>query len=333
MTVPSCGDCLTEILAAETRIRSLILETPLEHSSYLSRLTGCNVFLKLEHLQHTGSFKLRGAMSKLTSLTDAKLRSGVVAASMGNHGMAVAYAAAARGISAEIYLPRVVSRSKVEMIESLRARVIFEGDNCLHAESRARQEAERSGKVFVSPYNDAQVIGGQGTLGIELHRQLPGSGAVFIAVGGGGLIAGIGSYLKSVNPGLEVVGCWPENSRVLYESLRAGRILDFPEKPTYSESTAGGVEPNSITFPLCQQVIDRSVLVRETEIREAMRLLLEKEHWLVEGAAGVALAAFLKERVIVPDVATEPNWPDQFRDLAIRNGIRAGVVRADPDEE
>lgn len=296
MTLPSYGDCVAEILAAEARIRPLIRETPLEQSSYLSWLTGCNVFLKLEHLQHTGSFKLRGAMSKLTSLPGEKLESGVVAASMGNHGLAVAYAAGARGIAAEIYLPRVVSPSKAEMIRSLGASVIFEGDNCLHAESRARHQAERSGKVFISPYNDPQVIAGQGTLGTELHRQLPGFDAVFIAVGGGGLIAGIGSYLKSVNSGVEVVGCWPENSRVLYESLRAGRILDFPEKPTCSESTAGGVEPGSITFPLCQQVIDRCVLVSETEIREAMRLLLEKEHWLVEGAAGVALAAFLTER-------------------------------------
>src|SRR5262249_38930498 len=141
-----------------------------------------------------------------------------------------------------------------------------------------------------------QVIAGQGTIGVELARQLDRINVVFVAVGGGGLIAGIAAYLKSASPQTRIIGCWPENSRVLYECLRAGRIIEFPEEATISESTAGGVEEGSITFPLCQQLIDDHALVSESEIRDAMRLVFDKEHWIIEGSAGVAVAAYLKER-------------------------------------
>jgi threonine dehydratase len=288
------ADSVNEITSAYERIRDIVRETPVEQSRYLTLLANCEVLLKLEHLQHTGSFKFRGAVSKITSLSNAQLRNGVVAASMGNHGLAVARAAQMRGVPAEIYLPKIVSPSKAQMIESFGARVIFYGDNCIHAETRARNVAKETGNIFVSPYNDLKVIAGQGTIGVELLRQLPAVKSVYVACGGGGLIAGIGTYLKAMNPEIEIVGCWPENSRVLYESLRAGCILDFPEQPTYSESTAGGIEQDSITLPICKEVIDRFVLVSETEIRDAMRMLLAQEHWLVEGAAGVAAAAFLK---------------------------------------
>ncbi|MGH9753155.1 MAG: pyridoxal-phosphate dependent enzyme, partial [Blastocatellia bacterium] len=126
--------------------------------------------------------------------------------------------------------------------------------------------------------------------------QLDRIDAIFVTVGGGGLIAGIAAYLKSVSPHIRVIGCWPENSRALYECLRAGRIIKVPEEPTISESTAGGIEEGSITFPLCQQLIDEWTLVSEAEIREAMRLILDKERWIIEGSAGVAVAAYLKER-------------------------------------
>ena len=155
--------------------------------------------------------------------------------------------------------------------------------------------SDTSGRVFISPYNDLDVVAGQGTIAVELHQQVPQLDAVFVAVGGGGLIGGIGSYLKSVSPSTEIVGCWPETSPVLYECLRAGRVIDVAERPTLSESTAGGLEPGSVTLPLCQSVIDRGILVSEAEIRAALRLILETEHWLVEGAAAVAVAAFRQD--------------------------------------
>jgi threonine dehydratase len=152
-----------------------------------------------------------------------------------------------------------------------------------------------SGRVFISPYNDRDVIAGQGTIAVELHQQLSDIDAIFVAAGGGGLIGGIGAYMKAASPKTEIIGCWPENSPVLCRCLEADRILDVPEQPTLSESTAGGLEPGSITLDLCRAVVDRDVLVSESDILAAMRRSLAEDHWLIEGAAGVALAAYLRE--------------------------------------
>jgi threonine dehydratase len=279
-----------EILAAHQRIAPYVRETPLEWCEAL----GC--FLKLEHLQHTGSFKFRGASNKIALLTPDQAAMGVVTASNGNHGLGVAAAARSRGIAAEVFVSSHVSPAKARRIAAMNACIHPAGDDPLTAELAARHAAEESGRIFISPYNDLEVAAGQGTIGVELQRQLPSLDAVFVAVGGGGLIGGIGSYLKAVSAGTEIVGCWPENSPVMLECMRAGRIIEVPEQPTLSESTAGGLEPESVTLPVCQSAIDRSVLVSETEIRDAMWLVLETEHWVVEGAAAVAVAAFRKDR-------------------------------------
>lgn len=281
------------VLAAYERIRPLIRETPLEESTELA--AGQPVYLKLEHLQRTGSFKFRGASNKIALLTPQQATAGVVAASNGNHGMGVAAAAAARGIAAEVFVSSQVSPAKAGRIEALGARLTCAGADPLTAELAARKAAEASGRVFISPYNDLDVVAGQGTIGVELALQMPDLDAVFVAVGGGGLIAGIGAYLKAVSPATEIVGCWPENSPVMLECMLAGRVVDVAEKPTISESTAGGLEPGSVTLDLCRQVIDRSILVPEEGILAAMRLVLEKEHWVIEGAAALAVAAYLQE--------------------------------------
>jgi threonine dehydratase len=283
------------ILAAYQRIQPLVRETPLEQSPALAGDSGARVFLKLEHLQHTGSFKFRGASHKIALLTPEQAAAGVITASNGNHGLGVAAAAEARGVSAEVYVSTQVSPVKARRIESHGARVRFAGDDPLTAELAARRDAEQSGRVFISPYNDLDVVAGQGSIGVELDRRLDTIDAVFVAVGGGGLIGGIGSYLKAVSPGTEIVGCWPENSPVLHECMSAGRIVEVAEQPTLSESTAGGLEPESVTLDICRHAIDRSALVSEAEILDAMRFILEAEHWLIEGAAGVAVAAFRKE--------------------------------------
>jgi threonine dehydratase len=281
------------VLAAFDRIRSLVRETPVEESSDLA--PGQSVFLKLEHLQRTGSFKFRGACNKVALLTPDEAASGVVAASNGNHGMGVAAAASARGIAAEVYVSSHVSPAKARRIEALGARLHRAGDDPLSAELAARRAAEASNRPFISPYNDLDVIAGQGTIAVELDRQVPGLDAVFVAVGGGGLIGGIGAYYQAVSPSTEIVGCWPEHSPVMLECMRAGRVIDVPEEPTISESTAGGLEPGSVTVDLCRRVITRQVLVPEAAIVAAMRLVLETEHWLIEGAAALAVAAFLQE--------------------------------------
>ncbi|MFN0110132.1 MAG: threonine/serine dehydratase [Blastocatellia bacterium] len=285
-----------DVLQAETRIRPFIVKTSLDPSFRLSDLAGCDIWLKLEQTQFTGSFKLRGAANKILSLMPEELQRGVITASNGNHGIAVCYAARQVGIVPQVFMRHGVSEAKLSLIRLLGGEPVFFGHDPLEAELKARQTAEETGKIFISPYNDAQVVAGQGTIGVELHRQLEDIDAVFITVGGGGLISGVATYLKAVSPRTRIVGCWPENSPVMFECMKAGRVFDCPEKPTISDSTAGGLEPDTITFEMCQRLIDEHVLVSEEEIKRSMRMLAEQERWIVEGAAGVAMAALLKER-------------------------------------
>lgn len=288
------ADLAGQVTEAADRIRSAVVETPVEQIEGLVPAGGVELFFKLENMQQTGSFKLRGASNKVLSLSPSQAAQGVIAASNGNHGLGVAAAAKAAGIKAEVYVSNHVSPSKARRIEEYCAVIKRLGNDPLEAELAARAAASEQGKVFISPYNDVQVMAGQGTVAVELLRQLPPLDAVFVAVGGGGLIGGIGAYMKRVSPQTEIVGCWPENSPVLYESIQAGRILDVAEQPTLSESTAGGLEPGSVTLEICSQVIDSSLLVSEAEILDAMRKVRALKGWAIEGAAAVAVAAFLK---------------------------------------
>ncbi len=281
---------------AAERIRGSVAQTPVEPKSQLAPDDGVMLFFKMENQQKTGSFKLRGASNKILSLARGDAAKGVIAASNGNHGLGVAAAAKSAGIAAEVYVSSHVSPAKARRIEEYGATIVRSGDDPLEAEIAARSAAGRQGKVFISPYNDFDVMAGQGTIAAELLQQVPRVDSIFLAVGGGGLIGGVGAYMKCVSPATKVVGCWPENSRVLYESMKAGRIVEFPEQPTLSESTAGGLEQGSITLDICRNVIDASVLVSEQEILDAMLLLRDSHGWYVEGAAAVAVAAFLKER-------------------------------------
>ncbi len=292
---PAISRLSQEVTEAAERIKPVVVETPVEHIAELSSETGAAVFFKLENMQQTGSFKLRGASNKILSLTPQEAVQGVIAASNGNHGLGVAAAAKRAGIASEVYVSSHVSPSKARRIEEYGARLHRAGDDPLEAELAARSAAIEQGRVFISPYNDMQVTAGQGTVAVELLRQLPAIDALFAAVGGGGLIGGIGAYMKAMSPKTEIVGCWPENSRVLLESIKAGRIVDSPEQPTLSESTAGGLEPGSVTLEVCASVIDRSALVSEQEILSAMRKIRALRGWTIEGAAAVAVAAFLKE--------------------------------------
>ena len=294
-TPPAVADLGRRVVEAAGRIRAAVTETPVEPVADLAPGSGVNLFFKLENLQQTGSFKLRGASNKILALSPADGAAGVITASNGNHGLGVAAASRRAGISAEVYVSSHVSPSKARRIEEYGARIQHAGDDPLEAEVAARAEAGRRKKVFISPYNDLEVMAGQGTIAVELERQLPGVDAVFVAVGGGGLIGGIGARVKCVSPGAEIVGCWPENSPVLHESIKAGRIVDCPEKPTLSESTSGGLEPGSVTLEICRHVVDRASLVSEEEILAAMRRVRDLKGWLIEGAAAVAVAAFLKQ--------------------------------------
>ena len=283
---------LEEILQAAQRIRPFIRETPLLRSAWLSRESGCEVYLKLENLQHTGSFKLRGAFNKLLSLTPAQRERGVITASSGNHGAALAYALQALNVNGTICVPADASPAKIAAIRAFGQEVQFYGDDCVETEAFARRQAERHGMIYISPYNDPQIIGGQGTIAVELAKQLDHIDAVFATLGGGGLLSGIGLYLKTVFPRMRLAGCSPANSAVMLDSLRAGKILDLPSQPTLSDGSAGGVEAGAITFDICRKVLDDSIKVSEDAIAQAMRDIFTHEHLLIEGAAGTAVAGF-----------------------------------------
>ncbi|CQD38828.1 threonine/serine dehydratase [Yersinia mollaretii] len=282
------------IKEAHQALRPQVRVTPLDHSPLLSQHTGCEVYLKCEHLQHTGSFKFRGASNKLRLLTDEQRQQGVITASTGNHGQAMALAGKLAGVKSTIYAPEQAAAIKLEAIRALGGHIELIAGNALNAELAAGIAAQQQGKIYISPYNDAQIIAGQGTCGMEMVEQQPDLDAVFVAVGGGGLISGIATVLKKLADKTQVIGCWPANATSMYTSLQNGQIQEVAEQETLSDGTAGGVEPEAITFALCQQLIDQKVLVSEQEIKEAMRLIARTDRWMIEGAAGVALAAALK---------------------------------------
>jgi len=284
------------IEAAEARIRPYILETPVEPSEALGGPGGATVHLKLENLQRTGSFKLRGAMNRLLSLSPVERERGVVAASSGNHGAAVAWGLSTLGMRGVIFVPENASPAKVAAIRERGAEVRAYGTDSGLTEVFARKYAAENRLIYISPYNDETVVAGQGTLGLELAWEIRHFDAVFVALGGGGLIGGIGACLKGAGRDVEMVACSPENSAVMHRSLAAGKVLEMESKPTLSDGTAGAVEAGAITLDLCRQVVDRRVLVTEEEIRDAMRLVIGRHHTLIEGAAGVAVAGFLRER-------------------------------------
>lgn len=282
------------IKEAHQTLRPQVRVTPLEYSPLLSQHSGCETYLKCEHLQHTGSFKFRGASNKLRLLTDEQRQRGVITASTGNHGQAMALAGKLAGVKATIYAPEQAAAIKLEAIRALGGEVELIPGDALNAELAADSAAQQQGKIYISPYNDRQIIAGQGTCGMEMVEQQPDLDAVFVAVGGGGLISGIATVLKKLSDKTQIIGCWPANATSMYTSLENGQIQEVAEQETLSDGTAGGVEPGAITFALCQQLIDQKVLVSEQEIKDAMRLIARTDRWMIEGAAGVALAAALK---------------------------------------
>jgi threonine dehydratase len=248
----------------------------------------------MENIQIPGSFKLRGALNKILSLSNQQKKQGIITASSGNHGAAIAYILNKFKIKGTIFLPENASSSKIDHLRLYGANIKQYGDDCVLAEAQARKTAEKKGLIYVSPYNDIKIIGGQGTIGIELERQLKKPEVVLCPVGGGGLISGVGGYLKHTNPDVKIIGCQPENSAVMYKSIQSGRILDMPSLPTLSDGTAGGIEQGSITFELCRKYVDDFYLVSEEEIKQAIKLVIEKHCLLIEGGAALPVAAFLK---------------------------------------
>lgn len=278
-------------IQARRRIRDYIYATPLLPSRQIGAESESSLFFKAESFQLTGSFKIRGAASKMTSLG---IHRGVITASSGNHGIGAAQAAALIGQALTVVLPETVSQSKLQRIRAFNVNVILHGAETGFAELYARKEAAARDLVYVSPYNDPEIIAGQGTIGLELLEQTDKIDNVFIAMGGGGLVGGIGSVLKSFSPGTRVFGVSARNSAALAASMRAGRVVETEHLDTLADAVAGGVDEDSVTLSLATSVIDEVITCTEEEIAAALKQLALKENQLVEGAAALALAGFSK---------------------------------------
>jgi len=294
-------ELLKEIEQANKRIRDDIFQTPLIYSNWLSDYCNGDVYLKLESEQITGSFKARGSLNKLKWIQEQNLESLPVTASTGNHGLGFARACDLLGIKGKVFLPHNAVSSKVESIRAFDVEIEFHGNNPYTTEMYTRETSEKNGWIYISPYNDQQIIAGQGTIGIEILNTIPEPDNILATVGGGGLISGISAYVKEQLPNINMIDCQPENSPEVSVSVRAGEYCEVESEPTLSDGSAGGFERNSITFELCQKFVDEFILISEDEIAGAIRSMIKHHSKLVEGSAGVAIASLLKH-------------PDRFTD-------------------
>ena len=282
---------LTDIEQAAQRLHSHLLNTPCVESKTLSQLTGAQIYLKFENLQYTESFKERGACNKLSQLTDAERRRGVIAMSAGNHAQGVAYHAQRLGIRAVIVMPRFTPGVKIERTRGFGAEVVLHGDTLDASRAHALLLAEREGLVFVHPYDDEAVIAGQGTVGLEMLHAVPDLQVLVIAVGGGGLIAGMATAAKALKPGIEVIGVQTSRFPGMVNAIKG------THHPQGSSTIADGIAvgtPGVLTQAIIAQRVDDLLLVDEGDIEQAMVMLLEIEKTLVEGAGAAGLAALLK---------------------------------------
>jgi threonine dehydratase len=294
---------LKDIEAARQTIGDAISLTPCQQSGFLSRLTGAQVYLKLENLQNTGSFKIRGALNKLSALSPEERRGGVIAASAGNHAQGVARAALQLGIHATILMPEATPITKVEATKVAGAEVILQGETFDDAMSVARSLAAERGLTMIHPFDDPAVIAGQGTIGLEMLQQVPELGAVVVPVGGGGLISGIAVALKSLRPSIRVIGVESDQAASAVLSRQAGRVMELGTVKTIADGIAVK-RAGELTFAIMQQYVDDLVTVSDEDIAAAILLYMERIRVVVEGAGAASLAALVGRKVQLDGVCT-----------------------------
>jgi threonine dehydratase len=290
---------LADVLAARERIGDAVYRTPCMRSEMLSRITGQSVFLKLENLQMTGSFKERGALNRIAMLTPAQAKRGVVAASAGNHAQGVAYHATQRGIRAVIVMPLTTPLVKVTATRGFGAEVVLHGANYDEACTEATRLCEAEEMTFIHPFDDALVMAGQGTIGLELLEQVDGLEAVVVPIGGGGLIGGIACAVKESNPRVRVIGVQAARLPSMKEAVAEHHPVTLPPSTTIADGIAVR-RAGDVTFPVVEKYVDEIVTVDEDEIASAILTLLEREKTLAEGAGATALAALLQKRTSLP---------------------------------
>jgi threonine dehydratase len=283
-----------EIEVAQKKIRGAIRQTPMVYSDTFSKLTDKEVFLKLENLQKSGSFKIRGAYYKLAQLSLFERKKGVVAASAGNHAQGVAFASSLLGVKASIVMPEGASLAKQMATRSYGGEVLLFGQDTDEALGYAKKLAE-SGKSFIHPFDDKEVIAGQGTIGLEILKEVPGVEAVIVPIGGGGLISGIATIVKKRRPRVKIIGVQSTHAPSAFLSLKRKRIVEVKGEPTLADGIAIR-RIGEVTFPIIQKVVDEIVTVQENEIAAAILMLMERKRVVAEGAGAAPLAALLSRR-------------------------------------
>lgn len=289
---------LSDVESAKKSIGRFINRTPLVLSKFFSNFSKGRVYLKLENLQITNSFKVRGAFNKLLNLNDKQRKRGIITASAGNHAQAIAIGAKQFNIAAKIVIPKTTPRVKIDKIKKHNVELILHGYIYDEAEQMAKDLAKKEELNYISPYNDDLIIAGQGTVGLEIFEELPTVDLVLVPVGGGGLISGVSIALKSMNPNIEIFGFQSEASPAMFKSLKAGRIVDVKVEDSIADGLSGGIEKDSITFEIIQTYVDDLMLVKEESIRNAISLLWREENQVVEGAGAVAIAGLLENSTI-----------------------------------
>ncbi len=305
---------LEDVLAARERVREHVYYSPCPRSEMLSKLTGQQVFLKLENLQMTGSFKERGALNRLSLLTDAEARRGVVAASAGNHAQGVAYHATRLGVRSLIVMPLATPLVKVTATREFGAEVVLHGGNYDEAYTEAIRRCESEGMVFLHPFDDRAVMAGQGTIGLEMLEQIAGLEAVIVPIGGGGLIGGVACAIKETcarhgQPEVRVIGVQTSRLPSMVEAIGKGGPVAIGAATTIADGIAVR-QAGTLTYPVVERYVDEIVTVDEDEIASAILVLLEREKTLAEGAGAAALAALLQGKT----------------SLANRRGVKTGVL-------
>ena len=287
-----------DVSAARVAISDIVTQTPLLSSSPLTERVDIPVTLKLENLQVTGSFKVRGAANKILSLSANEKERGVVTCSSGNHGLAVSYVAGSLGIPATVLVPEWVDTSKLDAIRRHGANAVLHGNTYDEAEERSFEVEQEQDLTYIHPFDDPHIVAGQGTIGLELLEQLPSMDSVVVPLSGGGLIGGIAYAVKTLHPTIRVIGVSASSARVMYESLKLGQPTTFPEEDTVASALSGGIGlDNEHTFGLVREYVDEHVLVSEEEIEAAMVFAAKEHKLVVEGGGAVGIAAVLAEKV------------------------------------
>ncbi|MDH7448176.1 pyridoxal-phosphate dependent enzyme [Aquimarina sp. 2201CG14-23] len=285
-----------DIKTAYQNIKHDVYQTPMVFSPELSNISGAKVYLKMEQLQHTGSFKIRGVLNKIHHIDKKKMDTPFVAASTGNHAAAFCYASEKFGFQGTLFLPKNINESKLKALRHYKnIKKVFYGKNSVETETKASIYAKKTNGILIHPYNDAAIISGQGTIGFEIENQLPEVDAILVPIGGGGLISGIASYFKTHNK-IDVIGCQPINAAEMYFSVKQGHILPPSTVETISDATAGGIEEDAITYTICKSLIKNFELSEEEPLKKAIAFMIKYHQTIIEPASALSVSTILNTK-------------------------------------